>query len=76
MDTVPNRELERNSNIKQYNKILDELSSNFNNCHRVKFYDLFEKNLDTYYLDNTHINDLGYKIITEELIKTYENSSN
>ncbi|MAD42381.1 MAG: acylhydrolase [Arcobacter sp.] len=76
LDTVPNRELERNSNIKQYNKILDELSSNFNNCHRVKFYDLFEKNLDTYYLDNTHINDLGYKIITEELIKTYENSSN
>lgn len=76
LDTVPNKELERNSNIKQYNKILDDICSSFDNCYRVKFYDIFEKNLDIYYLDNTHINDLGYKIIAEELIKVYENSCN
>jgi len=76
LDTVPNRELERNPNIKQSNKIFDELSLENKNCFRVKFYDEFEKNLDNYYLDNTHINGLGYELISEELGKVYENSCN
>lgn len=76
LDTVPNLELERNEHIKEYNKIFDQISSEYTNCYRVKFYDEFEKNLDNFYLDNTHINDLGYDLISNLLEETYENSCN
>lgn len=76
VDTIPNKELERNINIKQYNQILDHISEKFDNCIRVKIYDKFETNLNNYYIDPTHVNDEGYKFITLKLVEAYENCSN
>jgi len=72
IDTVPNRQTFRNASIKKYNAILDELSLKYKNCYKISIYDLFEKNLDSYYLDDTHINDIGYKIIAQRLLEVYE----
>lgn len=76
IDTVPNKDVERNFNIKQYNQILDDISEKYDNCIRVKIYDKFEKNLNNYYLDPTHVNEEGYKYLTLELVEAYENCCN
>ncbi|TLP37798.1 SGNH/GDSL hydrolase family protein [Arcobacter arenosus] len=72
IDTIPNKDLKRNIYIKQYNSILDEISTNNKNCHKVNLYDEFEKNLDNFYLDETHINDKGYDLIAKRLNEKYQ----
>jgi lysophospholipase L1-like esterase len=72
IDTVPNRELFRNAHIKKYNALLDELASKYKNCYKIDIYDVFEKNLTNYYLDDTHINDAGYEVISKKLFETYK----
>jgi len=72
IDTPPNRDLSRNSEIKRYNSILEKISSIYKNCYHLKIYETFEKNLNNYYLDETHLNDQGYETIAKELQKTYK----
>ncbi len=72
IDTVPNRELFRNPFIKRYNAILNNLCQRYENCYKIDIYDEFEKNFDNYYLDDTHINDKGYDIISKKIYKVYK----
>jgi len=72
IDTIPNRELFRNAHIKEYNKIFDDLSLKYVNCYKIDIYDIFEKNFENYYLDNTHINDAGYDMIAKKLFEVYK----
>lgn len=67
LDTIPNKELFRNIEIKKYNEILKKLSLEFDNCIYVELYVEFIDNFDKYYYDNTHINFIGYDFITEKI---------
>lgn len=71
IDTIPNKDTKRNKYIIEYNNILDELSSKYNNCYKVDLYQYFEKNLDKFYLDDTHINKAGYEYIASEILDKY-----
>lgn len=71
IETVPNKELFRNEHILLYNNILEDLSKKYKNCYTIKLYDLFKDNFDSFYLDQTHINDKGYDIIAEKIYIKY-----
>ena len=73
IDTVPNHELSRNSAIEKYNNILTKLAKQYDNCYKLDIYNEFLENLDKYYLDETHINDIGYDVIAQKLFSLYKN---
>lgn len=60
IETIPNKQLERNKEICRYNKILTELASRYDHCSKIDIYDDFLANFDAYYLDQTHCNSAGY----------------
>lgn len=64
IETVPNKDTSRNKSIEEYNKLLKELSLNYSNCVYIEVYDYFLANQDKLYLDDTHINNLGYEYIS------------
>jgi len=72
IETVPNRDLPRNEEIKRYNNVLQEISSRYKNCYCLNVFDIFIENLENYYLDETHINDVGYDVISNELLRVYK----
>ena len=74
IDTPPNKDTSRNYEIKKYNSILESISFLYKNCYYLKIYETFEKNMNIYYLDKTHLNDKGYEIVAKELQKIYEES--
>jgi len=71
IDTIPHHQLERNSEIVKYNTVLNELSHIYPNCYKLDIYNIFLEHLNDYYLDKTHTNDKGYKVITDKLEKLY-----
>ncbi len=71
IDTIPHRHVERNLAIQQYNATLTELCSKFDNCNKIDTYELFEKNSNGYYLDDTHSNEKGNRVIAELLMKRW-----
>jgi lysophospholipase L1-like esterase len=68
IDTVPNRQLERNGEIERYNTILDTIANNYEFCTKVDLYADFINGLDTLYADSTHCNDEGYNLIAEKIL--------
>jgi hypothetical protein len=71
IDTIPNKDLLRNNEIKKYNNILDDLSHKYSNCYKLDLYDEFLGNFENYYLDNTHMNNIGYEYVTSKLLNLY-----
>jgi lysophospholipase L1-like esterase len=69
IDTIPNKDLSRNNEIKEYNSILEKLSLRYSNCFYISIYDYFYKNMDSLYIDETHMNNLGHKYIAEKILK-------
>lgn len=61
IDTIPNREVERNSAIQQYNSILDSVSDEYDQCFKVDLFNYFSSEFHRFYQDNTHCNDEGYE---------------
>jgi len=74
IDTVPSLQLFRNSAIEQYNSVLKKLAEKYDHCYKLDIYDDFLENLDTYYVDDTHINDIGYDVITKKLFALYQST--
>jgi lysophospholipase L1-like esterase len=74
IDTVPNRQLERNEEIKRYNRILDTIANDYEFCTRVELYADFINSLDTLYADSTHCNNDGYEIIAQKIIHRLHSS--
>ena len=70
IDTIPNLEISRNSEIVRYNHVLSRLSKQYDHVHYVEMYDDFLDRSE-YYLDNTHMNEKGYKRITQKLLSSY-----
>ena len=70
IDTIPNLEISRNSEIVRYNQVLFHLSKQYDHVHYVKVYDDFLDRPE-YYLDNTHMNEKGYERITQKILSAY-----
>lgn len=70
IDTIPNLDTSRNSEIMRYNQVLSRLSKQHTHVHYIEVYNDFI-NHPEYYLDNTHMNGLGYKIITQKILSVY-----
>jgi len=73
IDTIPNLEISRNSEIVRYNQVLSRLSKQYDHVHYVEVYDDFLDKPE-YYLDNTHMNEQGYERITKNILSVYFNS--
>lgn len=71
IDTIPNKDKIRNSEIKKYNLALDTLAKDYPSCARLYIYDIFEKNYETFYADDTHMNNVGYEYIKNKLLDVY-----
>jgi len=70
IDTVPNKDENRNKMIKKYNNALTEVANSFPNCIHVPLYEHFKNNSGTLYMeDGTHINKKGYDYIAATIIK-------
>ena len=68
-ETIPHHEKERNKAIQNYNRVLKELSKEYDNCYSVELYNDFAANIDTYYSDTTHSNDNGHAHIARMISK-------
>ena len=73
ISTIPNLDISRNSEIMRYNQVLSQLSEQYTHVHYVEVYNDFLDNSD-YYLDNTHMNEAGYEIITQNILAVYYQS--
>ena len=68
-EIIPHQEIVRNTSIQQYNKILEQIAKNNDNCLFIKLYDDFLQKMPEYYLDMGHPNELGYSFISEKILK-------
>lgn len=68
IDTIPNKQLERNSEIKRYNQVLDQLCNEYEHCVKIDLYNVFECGLSQYYQDLTHCNEDGYECIADIIV--------
>ena len=75
LDTIPNLQLHRNQEIQRYNKCLDRICQDYQQCIKVDLYDVFLNNLDTFYMDATHANETGYAYIAGRLQQTLNEAS-
>lgn len=75
IDTVPNRQLERNGEIQRYNTILDTIADDYDFCIKVDLYADFIHCLDTLYADSTHCNNKGYELISDKILNRLQNRS-
>lgn len=73
IDTIPNLDISRNHEIMRYNQILYQLSEKYPHVYYVEVYNDF-LNHPGYYLDNTHMNQAGYEIITKKILSVYDKS--
>jgi len=73
ISTIPNLDTSRNSEIMRYNQALFQLSEQYSYVHFVDVYNDFLNHTD-YYLDNTHMNEAGYELITQKILSVYYQS--
>lgn len=70
ISTIPNLDTSRNSEIMRYNQVLLQLSKKYPHVYYIDVYNDFVDRSD-YYLDNTHMNESGYKLITQKILSVY-----
>lgn len=71
IDTIPNLDIPRNSEIVRYNQVLSQLSKQYDHVHYVEVYDNFLDKPE-YYLDNTHMSEQGHGMISQKLLNQYQ----
>ncbi len=67
IETIPNKQLERNGEIRRYNQIMKSICQEYDHCYTVELYDLFARRLTEYYQDATHSNNEGYECIAHAI---------
>ena len=67
IETIPNKQLERNDEIRRYNTIMRSVCQDYQHCFTVELYDLFARRLEEYYQDATHSNNAGYECIAHAI---------
>ena len=71
ISTIPHLDTSRNSEIMKYNAVLSQLSEQYTHVYFIDVYNDFLNNLE-YYLDNTHMNEAGYEVITQKILSVYD----
>jgi len=74
ISTIPNLDTSRNSEIMRYNEVLTGLSKQYEDVHFVDVYKDF-LNHPEYYLDRTHMNEVGYEMITKTIMSLYQQAT-
>ncbi len=69
LDTVPNKQVERNLEIVRYNKTLTSISNQYQNCVKIDLYDTFEENINRFFMDATHCNERGCDCIAQKIFE-------
>jgi lysophospholipase L1-like esterase len=67
IDTVPNKDISRNSEIKRYNQALSDFTVQHCNIFKLNIYTNFEGNQKQHYIDPTHISPAGHKFVANKL---------
>ena len=65
IDTIPHKEVSRNTEIQRYNRVLDTIADEIEGCFKIDLYDVFAAELHRFYQDSTHCSDQGYDCITD-----------
>jgi len=71
VETVPNLDTSRNSEIRKYNQIMQQLANKYDHVHCVEVYDdLIDK--PNRYQDKTHLNATGYQLVANKIESVYK----
>lgn len=71
IDTIPNQDVSRNTEIVKYNNIMQEISNEYSNVYKINLYNLFE-NKNELYLDATHLNSQGITLVAQIIYDKYK----
>lgn len=69
IDTIPNKQPGRNKHIQHYNELLTILASQYPHCIKINLFEDFMRNINNFYIDETHCNSTGYDFITEKILQ-------
>lgn len=67
IETVPNKDTSRNSEIQRYNRALATLAKKHDNCHLLSLYDDFCNGQKDLYCDPTHLSQEGHQYVAKKL---------
>lgn len=67
IDTVPNQDITRNTEIQRYNQALSELSAQHSHIFKLNIYHDFEHSQKQHYIDPTHIAPVGHEFLANKL---------
>jgi len=67
IDTVPNKDTTRNTEIKRYNQALSNLSEQYPHVFKLSIYHDFEGSQKHHYIDPTHISPVGHAFVANKL---------
>ena len=72
IDTVPNQDRRRNPEILRYNTVMRQVAEKYSHVIYIDLYRLFEKHPE-WYMEATHINAEGHRVIAERIASYYMN---
>jgi lysophospholipase L1-like esterase len=71
VETVPNLDTSRNSEILKYNQVMKQLANKYGHVYCIEVYsDLVDKS--DKYEDQTHLNESGYRTIANKIESVYK----
>jgi len=71
VETVPNLDTSRNSEILRYNQTMRQLANKYDHVHCVEVYNDFVDNANLYQ-DKTHLNTMGYQLVANKIESMYK----
>ncbi len=75
VETVPNLDTSRNSEIIRYNQIMQQLANKYDYVYCVEVYNDFVDNANLYQ-DETHLNIIGYELVAKKIESVYRKITN
>jgi len=72
IEALPNCDTARNPALQRYNRLLHQAAAADARCRVVATFDRFAAQLDTLYLDPTHINAQGHALLAELLYQCHQ----
>ncbi len=71
IETVPNLDESRNPAIQKYNALMKQVALSDERCSILEIYNDFDAKKDEFYIDPTHINEMGHECIAAKLFDLY-----
>jgi len=71
IETVPNKDISRNAEIRRYNAALKELAAQHEHVWLLPIYDDFCETMSEHYSDPTHLSETGHAHVAKKLSKLF-----